>query len=133
MSRIKSAMHPKRIMMVAAALLASSACGSGGADGVSGTSCARTYTFEDRSYRDVEELDVKVGSRLGVALQIPCKDQGQSDPDVEPVGPDKTAYEVIGVSPKVAVAVGDSPDDVEVFVSYEGKKLPPEVEKLKKG
>ncbi|MEV7640967.1 DUF6281 family protein [Streptomyces rubiginosohelvolus] len=45
-------------------------------------------------------------------------------------GPDKAAYEVKGVSADVAIAVGDGPDDVEIFVSYDGTELPPEVRRL---
>ncbi|EHM25666.1 hypothetical protein SPW_5945 [Streptomyces sp. W007] len=35
-----------------------------------------------------------------------------------------------GVTADVAIAVGDDPDDVEIFVSYDGTELPPEVQRL---
>jgi hypothetical protein len=37
---------------------------------------------------------------------------------------------VDGISPDVAVAAGDSPDDVTFVAAYSGDKLPPKVRKL---
>nr|WP_239696262.1 DUF6281 family protein [Streptomyces sp. Ncost-T6T-1] len=70
---------------------------------------------------------VEAGRRVGTAVQPACDQQGA---DGEKRGPDKAAYEVKGVSADVAIAVGDDPDDVEIFVSYDGTELPPEVQRL---
>ncbi|MCC8478796.1 DUF6281 family protein [Streptomyces globisporus] len=66
-------------------------------------------------------------SDVGTAVQPACDQHGA---DGEKRGPDKAAYEVKGVSADVAIAVGDDPDDVEIFVSYDGTELPPEVQRL---
>ncbi|MFG2962851.1 DUF6281 family protein [Streptomyces sp. NPDC048288] len=48
-------------------------------------------------------------------------------------GSTETAYAVTGVSPEVAIAVGDTPDDTTFVAVYSGNELPPEVKKLVKG
>ncbi|WP_354006159.1 DUF6281 family protein [Streptomyces sp. NBC_00154] len=42
----------------------------------------------------------------------------------------RPAYEVDGISPKVAIAIGDTPKTATFFAAYSGSELPPEVQKL---
>ncbi|MEU1279515.1 DUF6281 family protein [Streptomyces sp. NPDC005805] len=114
--------------MVALLVCGGAACGSDGGTSTQGSSsCARFFTFEGREYRDVGDFPAEAGRHVGTAVQPAC---GRHGGDGEKRGPDKAAYEVKGVSPDVAIAVGDDPDDVEIFVSYDGTEPPPEVRKL---
>lgn len=116
------AKHCVRTLMVALLVCGGTACGSdGGTSTQKSSSCARFFTFEGREYRDVGDFPVEAGKRVGTAVQPACDQHGA---DGEKRGPDKAAYEVKGVTADVAIAVGDDPDDVEIFVSYDGTKLP---------
>ncbi|MFE9858993.1 DUF6281 family protein [Streptomyces sp. NPDC005780] len=42
----------------------------------------------------------------------------------------KTAYDVDGISPKVAIAIGDVPKTATFFAVNSGSEPPPEVQKL---
>ncbi|MFE6696527.1 DUF6281 family protein [Streptomyces sp. NPDC057718] len=122
------AKHCVRTLMVALLVCGGTACGSdGGTSTQKSSACARFFTFEGREYRDVGDFPVEAGRRVGTAVQPACDQHGA---DGEKRGPDMAAYEVKGVSADVAIAVGDDPDDVEIFVSYDGTELPPEVQKL---
>ncbi|MDW4897608.1 DUF6281 family protein [Streptomyces californicus] len=117
-----------RTLMVALLVCGGTACGSdGGTSTQKSSACARFFTFEGREYRDVGDFPVEAGRRVGTAVQPACDLHGA---DGEKRGPDKAAYEVEGVSADVAIAVGDDPGDVEIFVSYDGAELPPEVRRL---
>ncbi|MFH8881378.1 DUF6281 family protein [Streptomyces californicus] len=117
-----------RTLMVALLVGGGTACGSdGGTSTQKSSTCARLFTFEGRQYRDVGDFPIEAGRRVGTAVQPACHLHGA---DGEKRGPDKAAYEVKGVSADVAIAVGDDPGDVEIFVSYHGTELPPEVRRL---
>ncbi|MFJ3796300.1 DUF6281 family protein [Streptomyces sp. NPDC090088] len=49
------------------------------------------------------------------------------------MGSAETAYAVTGVSPEVAIAVGDTPGDTTFVAVCSGNELPPEVKKSVKG
>ncbi|MFB7300218.1 DUF6281 family protein [Streptomyces rubiginosohelvolus] len=122
------AKHCVRTLMVALPVCGGTACGSdGGTSSQKSSACARFFTFEGREYRDVGHFPVEAGRHVGTAVQPACDQHGA---DGEKRGPDKAAYGVKGVSADVAIAVGDGPDDVEIFVSYDGTELPPEVQTL---
>ncbi|WP_143657729.1 DUF6281 family protein [Streptomyces sp. MNU77] len=117
------ARHCVRTLMIALLLCGGTACGTdGGTRAQKSSSCARFFTFEGREYRDVGDFPVEAGRRVGTAVQPACDQHGA---DGEKRGPDRAAYEVKGVAADVAIAVGDDPDDVEIFVSYDGTELPP--------
>ncbi|MGD6752072.1 DUF6281 family protein [Streptomyces sp. BH105] len=42
----------------------------------------------------------------------------------------ENVYAVKGISSKVAIAVGETPDEAVLTAVYSGKALPPEVKKL---
>ncbi|MFD6802036.1 DUF6281 family protein, partial [Streptomyces cyaneofuscatus] len=70
-----------------------------------------------------------VADKLGTATKPPCDDTGGQN-EADEAETLETAYAVNGISPKVAIAVGDTPEDAIFVVSYSGSELPPEVEKL---
>ncbi|MFI0270789.1 DUF6281 family protein [Streptomyces luteogriseus] len=92
-------------------------------------SCAYRVLYQDRTYRDVANVEFTAGEKLGSATIPPCQDTGGQD-EAEESGETTTAYAVDGISPDMAVAVGDSPDDVTFVAAYSGNKLPPEIRKL---
>ncbi|MER5972315.1 DUF6281 family protein [Streptomyces sp. NPDC002055] len=94
-------------------------------------SCAAEFSYQGRMYRDVANVDFTVADKLGTATDAPCGDTGKDD--AENSGSTETAYAVDGISPKVAIAVGDTPEDARLVVSYSGSDLPPEVKKLING
>lgn len=113
-----------------AASMASAACtsGSSGADEGS-ASCAYQILYEGRTYQDVADVEFTVGRQLGDAILPACDDTGGQD-EVEESGTTLTAYEVDGISAKVALAVGDTPEDAVFVAVRSGTRLPPEVRKL---
>lgn len=122
--RTAGALLAAAMVMSAAACTADSSSG-----GEESASCVNRYTYQDRSYRDVANVDFTVGKKLGVATKPPCDDTGGQDKNEEPATTE-TAYEVDGISPEVAIAIGDTPEEATVFAAYSGSELPPEVEKL---
>ncbi|MFD9093386.1 DUF6281 family protein [Streptomyces collinus] len=116
-----------------AAVVASAAgCTSGSSTSDETASCAYQVTYKGRTYRDVANVEFAVGGRLGTATNPPCDDTGGQDEDQEPAMT-KTAYAVNGISPEVAIAVGNTPDDATFVAVYSGNKLPPEVKSLING
>ncbi|MFE0805297.1 DUF6281 family protein [Streptomyces sp. NPDC058812] len=91
-------------------------------------SCVYQVTYEGRTYRDVANVEFTVGVKLGAATKPPCDDTGQ-DGGEEPATTE-TAYAVDGISPKNAIAVGNTPDNVQFVAVYSGNELPSEVKKL---
>ncbi|MFH8498291.1 DUF6281 family protein [Streptomyces coeruleorubidus] len=110
--------------VVAASVAACTAEGNGADDAAS---CVYQVTYDGRTYQDVANAEFTVGSKLGAATKPPCDDTGGQD---EEPATTETAYAVAGISPKVAIAVGDSPDNVQFVAVYSGNKLPPEVKEL---
>lgn len=94
-------------------------------------SCARIFTYEGRSYRQVVNLDFTVAEALGTATREPCNDTGQSSKGGESVT--KSVYKVADISSKVAIAVGDTPEDASLFAVHSGGKLPRELQDLSDG
>ncbi|MFF8098757.1 DUF6281 family protein [Streptomyces sp. NPDC016640] len=98
-------------------------------DGEQANSCAYRVLYQDRTYRDVANVEFTAGEKLGSATVLPCDDTGGQN-DAGQAGETTTAYRVDGISPSVAFAVGDSLDDTTLVVAYSDSKLPPEVRKL---
>ncbi|WP_254404877.1 DUF6281 family protein [Streptomyces sp. AC627_RSS907] len=105
------------------------ACTAGSSsDGEESGSCEYRILYQDRTYRDVANVKFTVGEKLGDATKPPCGDTGGQDAS-EASGTTETVYGVDGISPKVAIAVGDTPDEAKFVAAYSGTKLPPEVKK----
>ncbi|MFE9853244.1 DUF6281 family protein [Streptomyces sp. NPDC005576] len=102
------------------------ACSSGSSEGGS-ASCAYRVAYEGRIYRDVSKTDGPVGKKLGSATVPPCEENDGGDEAEQEV---VTVYEIDGVDPGIAVAVGDTPDGTRTVAAYSGTRLPPEVKKL---
>ncbi|MFB6850208.1 DUF6281 family protein [Streptomyces sp. NPDC056373] len=117
------------VLLTAAAAAAVSACEPEEDSGEAAASCVYVVTYEGRTYRDVANVDFTVGNELGTATQPPCDDTGGRNAGEEP-STTETAYAVDGISPTVAIAVGDAPDDVKFVAVHSGSALPPEVRKL---
>ncbi|WP_404197702.1 DUF6281 family protein [Streptomyces tauricus] len=117
------------MMMLAVACTSESSSDGGG--GEQAASCVYSVRFQDRTYRDVANVEFTLGEKLGSATIPPCEDTGGQDRDKdEEPGEATTAYAVDGISPHAAVAVGDSPDDTTFMAAYSGNELPPEIRKL---
>ncbi|MFF5104495.1 DUF6281 family protein [Streptomyces sp. NPDC000134] len=117
-------------MMTVPAAACTSGSISGGGERAS--ACAYRVVFQDRTYQDVANVEFTAGDELGPATVPPCDDTGGQD-EAEESEEATTAYAVDGISPEVAVAVGDSPDDVVFVAAYSGDELPPEVQDLVDG
>ncbi|WP_328905142.1 DUF6281 family protein [Streptomyces sp. NBC_00234] len=116
-------------LLVAAAMVMSvAACTADG--GGDGASCVAQYTYQDITYQDVGNVKFTLGKKLGVATEPPCEDTGGRGKSEEPAGSTETAYEVDGISPEVAIAVGGTPETARFFAVDSGSGLPPEVRKL---
>ncbi|MFC8424855.1 DUF6281 family protein [Streptomyces sp. NPDC057236] len=123
------------LLLGAAVLMSAAACTSGGGSdggGEQAASCAYRVLYQDRMYRDVADVRFTVGEELGSATLPPCDDTGGRD-GAGRAGETMTAYGVDGISPEVAVAVGDSPGDSTFVVAHPDGELPPEVRKLTDG
>lgn len=114
---------------VVTSVMATAACTVDFTGGQTSAICANQFTYESRTYQDVANAEFTVGEELGSATQPPCDDTGGRDKDPEPAMT-KTAYAVDGISPGVAVALGDSPEEATLFAVYAGSELPPEVRRL---
>ncbi|MFD6533653.1 DUF6281 family protein [Streptomyces sp. NPDC060184] len=119
------------LLVAAVMVMPVAACTTGGGGGE--TSCAAQYTYQGSTYRDVANVKFTVGKKLGVVTSPSCDDTGGSDEDKEPVGAGTNAYEMDGISPEVAIAVGDTPETTTFFAVYDGSELPPAVQKLVDG
>ncbi|MGW2832661.1 DUF6281 family protein [Streptomyces sp. NPDC001286] len=120
-----------RSVMLAAWMLASAvACTADSSDGEDAGSCAYQIRYQGRTYSDVANVHFVVGKKLGDATNPPCDDTGGDIKDPAEAVP---AYEVDGLSPEVAIAVGDTPSEAKFVAVYSGSELPPEVKKLLNG
>ncbi|MFF1570230.1 DUF6281 family protein [Streptomyces sp. NPDC058293] len=116
-------------LLVAAAMVTSvAACTADSGGG--GASCVAQYTYQDITYQDVGNVKFTLGKKLGVAIEPPCEDTGGRGKSEEPAGLTEAAYEVEGISPKVAIAVGDTPETARFFAVSSDSEFPPEVQKL---
>ncbi|MFG2660975.1 DUF6281 family protein [Streptomyces sp. NPDC048425] len=104
------------------------ACGSDGNQAESEGVCARAFTYGDRTYTSVANVEFRVGSKLGTATPPPCDDTG-GQKDGTPLEAEN-AYAVKGISSKIAIAVGETPEEAVFAAVHSGKALPPEVRKL---
>ncbi|WP_460069702.1 DUF6281 family protein [Streptomyces sp. YKOK-I1] len=114
-------------VLVAATVVAAVACaGSGG--GEAEASCAYRIRYEGRTYGDVAHARFTIGRELGPATLPACDDTGGADgtPPAEEV----TAYQVAGVSPELAVAVGNTPQETRLVAVRPAGELPAEVREL---
>lgn len=106
------------------------ACTSSSSDeGEQAESCAYQVHFQNRTYTDVANVKFTAGKELGSATIPPCRDTGDQGQAEEPEEK-TTAYAVDGISPDLAVAVGDNRNDTTFVAAYSGDKLPPEIQKL---
>ncbi|MBL3670685.1 hypothetical protein JL475_32905 [Streptomyces sp. M2CJ-2] len=121
-----------RMLLVAAMVTSAVACtseNSSDGGGEQAASCAYRVLYQDRTYRDVANVEFTAGEKLGPATIPPCDDTGGQD-EGEQAGETTTVHKVDGVSPEVAVAVGDAPGDVIFVAAHLGDELPPEIRKL---
>lgn len=117
-------------LLIAAGMVMSVAACTAGGGGGGEASCANLYTYQDRSYLDVApDVQFTLGRKLGVATQTPCDDTGGQDESVQAASVE-TAYEVEGISPEVAIAIGSTPKTATLFAVHAGKDVPPEVQEL---
>ncbi|MGW7049681.1 DUF6281 family protein [Streptomyces avermitilis] len=117
--------------VLAAAVLAALAVGCTPSDGggVGAGSCDDVMEFDHHTYLSVGDVEFTVGAKAGAAGRPPCDDTGGASE--EETRFDRTAYEVEGLDPGVAIAVGDSPDDARIYALYEEDgDLPAEVQKF---
>lgn len=118
------------LLMAAATAVSVAACTTDSGGGDHEASCANVFTYQNRSYGDVANVEFTLGEKIGVATQpASCEETGGPDKGEEPVTT-KTAYEVDGISPEVAIAIGDAPKTATFFAVNSGSELPPEVRKL---
>ncbi|MFI1677935.1 DUF6281 family protein [Streptomyces sp. NPDC020607] len=123
--------HRVRAVFVSAAMLVVVGCSASHDEGAgrSAASCARQVTYENRTYGDVAHTPITVGKSLGAVTFTSCDDTGRrAASDEVPVK--STAYRVEGLAEDVAVAVGDTADEAELFAVRTGEGLPPEVKDL---
>lgn len=118
------------LLMAAAMVTSVAACTD---EGHAEVLCVARYTYQGSSYQDVGNVKYTVGKKLGAATAPPCDDTGDSGGNEEPVGTGTPAYAVDGVSTRVAIAVGDTPETTRLYAVYSGANLPPEVQKLVDG
>ncbi|MFD6653742.1 DUF6281 family protein [Streptomyces parvus] len=115
-------------LLAAALVLTVTGCtADSGGDGEA--SCAFEVSYEGRTYKDVANVEFTVTDKLGTATLPPCDDTGGQE-EAEAEETEETAYGVKGLSPETAIAVGSSPDQAVLVVSYSGTELPPDVQKL---
>lgn len=116
------------LLMAAMAVAATACTTSNTSDGDGSASCAYRILHQNRTYEDVTNVTFTVGGKLGTATQPACDDTGGQEETLP--ADTMTAYEVNGVPPEVAIAVGDTPADARLVAVYSHKELPPEVQKL---
>ncbi|MER5838849.1 DUF6281 family protein [Streptomyces prasinus] len=106
--------------------------GSEGADANSESVCASDVLYEGHTYIRLSNVEFKVGQKLGTATSPPCRDTNDQAAAVPETS--ENAYAVSGISPDLAIAIGSSPEQAEIFrVLRSDKKVPPEVQELIEG
>jgi len=116
--------------VLAVAALASATCTSGSNSTDEGSaSCAYQVLYQGRTYQDVANVEFTIGEQLGEATLPPCDDTGGQDETGES-GTTLTVYAVDGISPKAAVAVGETPDEAVFVAVRSGAEIPADVKKL---
>lgn len=116
-------------LLAAAMVMTVIGCSADSSGGEGEASCAFEFTYQNRTYRDVANVDFTVTDKLGTATQPPCDDTG-GDEETKEKETKETAYGVKGLPPETAIAVGSSPEDAVLVVSYSGSTIPPEIQKL---
>nr|WSW67323.1 DUF6281 family protein [Streptomyces sp. NBC_00995] len=116
-------------LLGAAAIVMSMAACTAEGGGTASNKCVVRYTYQDATYTDVANVKFTPGKKLGVATAPPCDDTGGQEENEEPADLE-TAYEVQGLSPEVAIAVGDTPETAMFLAVSSDSGLPPEVQKL---
>lgn len=122
-------------LVVTGVLITSSACGTGDTDdatahssGRTAGACASQFEYQGRTYQDVANIDFTATTDLGFATQAPCNDTGAANE--AGTSTKQPAYAVKGVSPEVAIAVGESPSSAALYAVYSGAEVPKEVQDL---
>ncbi|MFE5023101.1 DUF6281 family protein [Streptomyces sp. NPDC056656] len=98
------------------------ACGSGGTQANSEVVYPRAFTYDDRTYTSAANVEFRVGSKLGTATPPRRNDTGGQKGGTPLVA--ENAYAVKGISPKMAIAVGEIPEEAVLTAVYSGKELP---------
>lgn len=121
------------LLVCVAVLVPASGCTSSSSEQGNGSaSCARRITLEGRNYADVGGVEVTPGDKLGSVKFLSCDDTGgqgkqSGNEEVE----ETNAYEIEGLDSKVAVAIGNSVNDVDLFsLEKKGGGLPNEVQEF---
>lgn len=105
----------RRLIMTSLLLAAAVGCAeSGGTGGTAEALCAYLVTYDGRTYLDVANVDFTVGGELGTATVAACDDTPNDPGDTVPER-GITAYEVEGMDPAVAIAVGDTPAEATLM------------------
>ncbi|MFJ9121266.1 DUF6281 family protein [Streptomyces sp. NPDC102394] len=120
----------RSVVLAASMLVSAAACTADSGGGDDAGSCAYQIRYQGRTYSDVANVHFAVGKKLGDATSPPCDDTGGEAKDPATTVP---AYAVDGLSPEVAIAVGDTPSEAKFVAVYSGSELPPEVRKLLNG
>ncbi|GAA2228199.1 DUF6281 family protein [Streptomyces indiaensis] len=126
-----------RATILACLMLSSAACAEKGDETAAPESrdrgteaCAARYVYEGRDYKGIANRQFTATSKLGYATQPPCNDTGKGTEfrDLEK----KNAYRVSGISPTVAIAVGENAKTAKLFAVYSGSQIPEEIKELGK-
>ncbi|MEU1467567.1 DUF6281 family protein [Streptomyces sp. NPDC005761] len=126
---MKRTVRSAGLLGAAAMVMSMAACTVEGGGGGS-NKCVARYTYQGVTYQDVGNVKFTPGKKLGVATEPPCDDTGGRGGNEEPTGSTETAYEVDGISPEVAIAVGDTPKTASLFAVSSDSEPAPEVQKL---
>ncbi|MFD9287709.1 DUF6281 family protein [Streptomyces sp. NPDC060030] len=120
----------RSVGLLVAAAMGTSVAACTADSGGGGASCVAQYTYRDITYQDAGDVKFTPGKKLGVATEPPCEDTGDRGEGEEPAGSTGTAYVVDGISPEVAIAVGDTPETARLFAVSSDSEFSPEVQKL---
>ncbi|MFH0522414.1 DUF6281 family protein [Streptomyces sp. M41] len=103
-----------RLLMASLLLATAVGCAEPGATGAAAeASCAYVVSYDSRTYQDVANVDFTVGGKLGTATVLACDDTPH-DPGGSVPEQRITAYQIDGMDPSVAVAVGDTPAEARL-------------------
>jgi hypothetical protein len=123
-----------RYLFVAAAVAALAACGNGD-DDKSADSCADLVTIAGMDYLGTGDVvgtagGPQVSAEFGPAVKPAC-DDGGSENGVNSERETGTAYTLVGIDKRWAIAFGSGPADATIYV-VNGGDIPPDVQtKLK--
>ncbi|HEY8981118.1 MAG TPA: DUF6281 family protein [Streptomyces sp.] len=117
------------LLLVVPVMVSAVACTASSDNDEGAASCAYQVLYQGRTYQGVANVKFIAGKELGNATIPPCNDTGGQDKS-DDTETQETAYTVNGISPEVAIAVGDTPNEAKLVAAYSGKELPAEIKKL---